>query len=68
MICEITSFKQRLSAICMLFDYLVTGQIVPFNPAQTVLAPRYSTTRDKTPILSAPEARQLLDSIDLTHV
>jgi integrase/recombinase XerD len=64
----VTSVKQHLSAIRMLFDYLVTGQIVPFNPAQAVQAPRYSASEGKTPILSAPETRQLLDSIDISNV
>jgi len=64
----VTSVKQHLSAIRMLFDYLVTGHIVPFNPAQAVQAPRYSATEGKTPILNAPETRQLLDSIDITQV
>lgn len=64
----VTSVKQHLSAIRMLFDYLVTGHIVPFNPAQAVQAPRYSATEGKTPILSAPETRQLLDSIDISNV
>jgi integrase/recombinase XerD len=64
----VTSVKQHLSAIRMLFDYLVTGHIVPFNPAQAVQAPRYSATEGKTPILSAQETRQLLDSIDVTNV
>jgi site-specific recombinase XerD len=52
----------------MLFDYLVTGHIIPFNPAQAVQAPRYSASEGKTPILSAPETRLLLDSIDITNV
>ena len=52
----------------MLFDYLVTGHIVPFNPAQAVQAPRYSASEGKTPILSAHETRQLLDAIDVTQV
>ncbi len=64
----VTSVKQHLSAIRMLFDYLVTGHVVPFNPAQAVQAPRYSASEGKTPILSAQETRLLLDSIDLTHV
>lgn len=64
----VTSVKQHLSAIRMLFDYLVTGHIVAFNPAQAVQAPRYSASEGKTPILSAGETRQLLDSIDVTHV
>ncbi|MEP7293336.1 MAG: site-specific integrase, partial [Chloroflexota bacterium] len=64
----VTSVKQHLSAIRMLFDYLVTGHIVPFNPAQAVQAPRYSASEGKTPILSAQETRQLLDAIDITNV
>lgn len=64
----VTSVKQHLSAIRMLFDYLVTGHIVAFNPAQAVQAPRYSQSAGKTPILSAQETRQLLDTIDVTHV
>jgi site-specific recombinase XerD len=64
----VTSVKQHLSAIRMLFDYLVTGHIVEFNPAQAVQAPRYSASEGKTPILSAAETRQLLDAIDVTHV
>ena len=64
----VTSVKQHLSAIRMLFDYLVTGQVVPFNPAQAVQAPRYSATEGKTPILSAAETRLLLDSIDTSQV
>jgi integrase/recombinase XerD len=64
----VTSVKQHLSAIRMLFDYLVTGQVVAFNPAQAVQAPRYSATEGKTPILSAGETRQLLDSIDVSQV
>ena len=60
----VTSVKQHLSAIRMLFDYLVTGQVLPFNPALAVQAPRYSATEGKTPVLSAQETRRLLDSID----
>jgi site-specific recombinase XerD len=64
----VTSVKQHLSAIRMLFDYLVTGHVVPFNPAQAVQAPRYSASEGKTPILSAQETRLLLDSIDTSSV
>src|SRR5215210_2019367 len=60
--------KQHLAAIRMLFDWLVTGQIVPFNPAASVRGPRYSIRKGKTPVLSAQETRKLLDSIDTTHV
>jgi site-specific recombinase XerD len=58
--------KQRLAALRHLFDWLVTGQVLPTNPAASVRGPRHSTLRGKTPVLDAAEARQLLDSIDTT--
>jgi site-specific recombinase XerC len=42
------SVKQRLAAICHLFDWLVTGQVVPVNPAHTVRGPRYVVTCGQT--------------------
>ncbi len=62
------SVKQQLAAIRMVFDYLVLGQVVPVNPAAAVRGPKYSTRRGKTPVLSADEARQLLDSINTSTV
>ena len=56
--------KQHLAAIRMLFDWLVTGQVIPLNPAHAVRGPRHSVKRGKTPVLSAEEMRQLLDTID----
>ncbi|MGF6874012.1 site-specific recombinase XerC [Paraburkholderia sp. MM5477-R1] len=58
--------RQRLAAIRHLFDWLVTGQIVPHNPAASVRGPSHITKQGKTPVLDATEARQLLDSIDVT--
>jgi site-specific recombinase XerD len=58
--------KQRLAAIRHLFDWLVTGQIVPHNPAASVRGPSHTTKKGKTPVLDATEARQLLDRIDVT--
>ena len=61
--------KQHLAAIRMLFDFLVVGQVVERNPAHSVRGPRYQILRGKTPVLTAVEARQLLDSIDTaTHI
>jgi integrase/recombinase XerD len=57
--------KQHLAAIRMLFDWLVTGQIVPFNPASSVRGPKYVVKKGKTLVLSAEDARKLLDSIPL---
>src|SRR5579875_461541 len=58
--------KQRLAAIRHLFDWLVTGQIVPHNPAASVRGPSHTAKKGKTPVLDATEARQLLDSIDVS--
>ncbi len=57
--------KQHLAAIRMIFDWLVTGQIVPFNPASSVRGPKYIVKRGKTPVLTAEQARTLLDSISV---
>src|SRR6266849_2688061 len=56
--------KQHLAAIRQLFDYLTTGGILELNPAASVRGPKYVVKRGKTPVLSAAEARQLLDSIE----
>ena len=56
--------KQHLAAIRMLFDWLVVGQVIPVNPASSVRGPKYVVKRGKTPVLSAQETRELLDSID----
>jgi len=58
------SVKQQLAAIRQMFDYLVTGGILSTNPAASVRGPKYVLRRGKTPVLSAEQARQLLDSID----
>jgi integrase/recombinase XerC len=58
--------KQRLAAIRHLFDWLVTGQVMPMNPAASVRGPSHSVKRGKTPVLDPLEARALLDSIDVT--
>lgn len=54
--------KQHLSALRRFFDYLVTGQVIPTNPAASVTSPRLVVRRGKTPILDAEETRQLFDS------
>lgn len=62
------SVKQKLAAIRMLFDWLVTGQILPINPAAAVRGPKHVVTVGRTPVLAADEARQLLDSIDTSTI
>lgn len=56
--------KQHLAALRMLFDWLVTGHIIDVNPAHAVRGPKYVVKKGKTPVLTADEARELLDSIE----
>ena len=56
--------KQHLAAIRMLFDWLVTGQVLATNPAHAVRGPKHVVKRGKTPVLTTEQARELLDSID----
>ena len=58
--------KQHLAAIRKLFDWLVVGHLLPFNPASSVRGPKHVVKEGKTPVLSAEEARKLLDGIDLS--
>jgi site-specific recombinase XerC len=51
------SVKQRLAAIRHLFDWFVTGQVVPVNPAASVRGPRHVVTSGQTPVLDPAEAR-----------
>jgi integrase/recombinase XerD len=57
--------KQHLASLRMLFDWLITGQVIDSNPAAAVRAAKHVVKKGKTPVLKADEARQLLDSIPL---
>lgn len=61
---EPPTVKQHLAAIRMLFDWLVVGQVLPTNPAAAVRGPKYVVKRGKTAVLTAEQARALLDSIN----
>lgn len=52
----------------MLFDWLVTGQLMPSNPAPAVRGPRYSVSKGSTPVLSSEEAPALLAGMDVSTV
>jgi len=58
--------KARLAALRHLFDWLVTGQVVPVNPTGSVRGPSHAVKTGKTPVLAPEEARALIDSIDIT--
>ncbi len=55
--------KQQLAAVRMLFDWLITGQVMPANPASAVRGPKHVVKTGKTPVLDAPDWRKLLDAI-----
>ena len=57
--------KQHLAAIRMCFDWLVSGGMLSVNPAWSVRGPKHVVKKGKTPVLSAKQARELLDSISL---
>ena len=59
------SVKQHLAAIRTLFDWLVVGQVVQQSPAASVRGPKHVLKKGKTPVLSAADARTLLDSIPI---
>jgi site-specific recombinase XerD len=60
--------KQHLACLRMLFDWLVTGQVIPANPAHAVRGPRHSVSKGATAVISSAEARELLDCIDIETV
>jgi integrase/recombinase XerD len=57
--------KQHLATLRMLFDWLITGQVIDANPAAAVRAAKHVVKKGKTPVLKADQARELLDSIPL---
>ena len=62
---SVATVKQHLAAIRVLCDWLVVSQVLPSNPAAAVRGPKHVVTKGSTPVLSAEEARTLLDGIDL---
>lgn len=59
---SVATVKQHLAAIKHLFDWLVTGQVLPHNPATSVRGPSLVQDTGTTPILEPEQARALLDS------
>jgi integrase/recombinase XerD len=57
--------KQNLAAIRMLFEFLRVPQD---NPAEGVRGPKHVVRTGRTPVLTAAQARTLLESIDITTV
>jgi len=62
------TIKQHLACIRMLFDWLVTDQVIASNPAHAVRGPRHSVIKGATTVMSSQEAPEFLKSIDTAHV
>jgi len=62
------SVNQKLAAIRMLFDWLVTGGVLPTNPTAAMRGLRHVVKVGKTSVLTAQEARTLLDAIPFDNV
>jgi integrase/recombinase XerD len=60
--------KQHLACLRMLFDWLVTGQVIASNPAHAVRGPRHSVMKGATTVMSSADASAFLKSIDTSHV
>lgn len=65
---SVPTVKQHLAAIRVLCDWLVVSQVLPVNPAAAVRGPKHVVTKGSTPVLSAAEARTLLDGIDTSTI
>jgi site-specific recombinase XerD len=65
---EKPTVKQHLAAIRKLLDWLVIGHVIAVNPATSVRGPKHAVKRGKTTVLTAAEARTLLDSIPITRM
>jgi site-specific recombinase XerD len=62
---EKPTVKQHLTGIWMLFDWLVTGEVVATNPAHAVRGRTHVVETGKTTVLDTDQAGTLLDSIDI---
>jgi site-specific recombinase XerD len=58
--------KLRLAALRHLFDWLMTDQVMPTNPAGSVRGPAHVVKVGKTRVLAPEEARALIDRIEIT--
>lgn len=62
------SKKLALASVRHFFDKCVTRHVVLLNPALSVRTDRHQVLEGKTPEITADQARQLLASMDVTHV
>ena len=56
------TIRRKLAALASLFEYLCNANAVSHNPVKGVKRPKVDSYEGKTPALSDPQARQLLDA------
>jgi site-specific recombinase XerD len=61
---SVSTQKVALAALRRFFDLLVTRHVVLLNPFASVRGPRQPAEAGRTPEITVPQARRLLDSID----
>lgn len=61
---SVPSIKLHLAGLRHLFDWMVVKQVVPFNPASSVRAPKHSVKKGKTPVLAPEDARAVFEACD----
>jgi site-specific recombinase XerD len=62
----VPSIKLQLTALRMLFDLLVTHQVLAVNPASSIHNPSSDVRKRNAPMLTAEDARTLLNSLDIS--
>ena len=60
--------KLHLSAIRHFFDTLVTRHVIVLNPAHSVRGERLKVLEGKTPEITVPQARTLMESLNTSHI
>ncbi|MEO1145916.1 MAG: tyrosine-type recombinase/integrase [Cyanobacteria bacterium J06638_22] len=62
------TINQHLAAIRTMFDWMVSGRILQSSPAAEVRGLKHRVKKGKTSVLTDEEMRDLLNSIDVSHV
>ena len=65
---KVPTVNQHHACLRILFDWRVTGPVVPSNPAHAVRGPRHSVMKGATAVMSSADASAFLKGIYASHV
>ena len=65
---SVPTVRLHLSALRMLFDFLVVQQVIPVNPGHSVRGPKHFVRAGMAKVLNMEETRRLLDSIEVDRL